>query len=77
MKPSELSEKQKSVLEFVKTLDHPATTNEVRDKFGFPLRANARRILKKLAKLGHGEYIKTGIRYHFHVEGKLYKTKSV
>ncbi len=81
-KPKEepkLSEEEQKVLEFISALDHPANTNEVRDKFGFPLRANARRIFRKLEKLGYGENRKIGKRYLFHVKGKEYpppKTES-
>lgn len=69
---SELSKLQKEVLKFISNLDHPAITNEVRDHFGFPLRANARVIFKKLAKLGFGENRKIGNHYEFFVKGKKY-----
>ena len=67
-----LSETQQKVLDWVSTLDHPATSNEVRDQFGFPLRAPARAIFRKLAKLGYGENRKVGKRYFFYVKGKEY-----
>ena len=69
---SALNETETKVLEFITNLDHPATSNEVRDQFGFPLRANARVIFKKLAKLGLGENRKEGNRYRFYVKGKEY-----
>lgn len=67
-----LKDIDKEVLVFCKSLDHPATTNEVRDRFNFPLRANARRIFKKLERLGYGEDKKIGNRYLFHVKAKKY-----
>jgi hypothetical protein len=57
------------------TYSNPAISNEARDKFHFPLRANARRIFRKLEKLGYGELRKDGKggkRYHFYVKGKTY-----
>ena len=74
-KSATLSEEEQKVFEFISALDHPANTNEVRDKFGFPLRANARRIFRKLEKLGYGENRKAtkGRRkYLFFVKGKEY-----
>lgn len=68
----ELSELQKEVLKFISNLDHPATSNEVRDEFKFPLRANARRIFRVLEKRGFGENRKEGNRYEFFVKGKEY-----
>jgi len=67
-----LSDKQQQVLEYLKTLDHPATTNEVRDKFGFKLRGNARAIFRKLVDHGQGEMRRVGKRYLFYVKGKEY-----
>ncbi len=63
-------------LDFLKTLDHPATSNEVRDEFKFPLRANARRIFRKLEEFGYGENRKVGNKYLFHVKGKEYLPKA-
>jgi hypothetical protein len=74
-KPNDLSETEAKVLEFLKSLDHPAITNEARDKFKFPLRANARKIFRKLQKLGYGELRKdgkSGRQYHFYVKGMTY-----
>ena len=67
-----LKDIEQKVLDFLSSLDHPATSNEVRDKFGFKLRADARRIFKKLANLGYGENRKVGNKYLFHVKGKEY-----
>lgn len=69
---AELSKLQKEVLKFITDLDHPATSNEVRDEFKFPLRANARRIFRVLEKRGFGENRKEGNRYRFYVKGKEY-----
>jgi len=69
---AELSDIEQKVLAYVQGLDHPATTNEVRDKFNFPLRANARAIFRKLDKLGYGEMRKDGKRWLFYVKGKEY-----
>jgi len=67
-----LSDTEEAVLEFVRGLDHPANTTEVRDKFGFPLRANARRIFRKLHAMGYGEDRKVGRRHLFYVTNKVY-----
>ena len=67
-----LKEIEQKVLDFLKSLDHPATSNEVRDQFGFPLRAPARAIFRKLQQLGYGENRKVGKRYLFYVKGKEY-----
>jgi len=56
----------------MKTLDHPATSNEVRDKFGFKLRAPARKAFRKLESLGYGKNIKSNGKYNLHVAGKVY-----
>lgn len=72
VKKPKLTDIEQKVLDFIKTLDHPATSNEVRDEFGFPLRANARRIFRKLEKQGFGENRKVGNRYLFYVKGKEY-----
>jgi hypothetical protein len=69
---TELSDIQQKVLAFLQGLDHPATSNEVRDKFNFPLRANARNIFRKLDKLGYGEMRKDGKKWLFYVKGKTY-----
>ena len=71
-----LKEIEQKVLDFLKSLDHPATSNEVRDKFNFPLRAPARRIFRKLERLGYGENRKVGNKYLFHVKGKVYPPKA-
>lgn len=76
-KSATLSEEEQKVLNYISALDHPANTNEVRDKFGFPLRANARRIFRKLEKLGYGENRKVGKRYLFHVKDKKYPSPKV
>ena len=70
-----LKEIEQKVLDFLTSLDHPATSNEVRDKFGFPLRAPARRIFRRLAALGYGENRKVKRRYLFFVKGKKYPPK--
>jgi hypothetical protein len=67
-----LKEIEQKVLSFLKRLDHPATSNEVRDKFNFSLRAPARRIFRKLQKLGYGENRKIGKAYKFFVKDKVY-----
>lgn len=72
-----LKEIEQKVLNFISALDHPATSNEVRDKFGFPLRAPARRIFKKLGALGYGENRKVGKAYRFFVKGKKYPKPKV
>ena len=72
-----LKDIEQKVLDFLNTLDHPATSNEVRDKFGFKLRADARRIFKKLANLGYGENRKVGNKYLFFVKGKDYPPPKV
>jgi len=66
------AEIEQRVLDFCKTLDHPANSVEVRDKFNFKLRADARRIFRKLDKLGFGENHKEGRKYAFYVKGKEY-----
>src|SRR5208337_5260735 len=43
-----LDENTQKILDFLRCLDHPATTNEVRDKFGFKMRAPARAAFRKL-----------------------------
>jgi len=72
-----LKEIEQKVLTFLKTLDHPATINEIRDQFGFPLRAPARRIFRKLQELGYGENRRVGNKYLFHVKGKKYPKPKV
>lgn len=67
-----LKEIEQKVLDYLASLDHPATSNEVRDQFGFPLRAPARAIFRKLEKFGYGENRKVGNRYRFFVKGKEY-----
>jgi hypothetical protein len=67
-----LTDTEQKVLDFITNLDHPATSNEVRDKFHFKLRANARAIFKKLQRLGYGENRKGTKRYEFYVKGKEY-----
>jgi hypothetical protein len=66
---------EQKVLEFCKTLGYPVTSNEVRDKFEFSLRANARRIFKKLDKLKFGKLRKdgkSGCQYHFYANSMAY-----
>jgi len=75
--PPKLKELEQKVLDFLNSLHHPATSNEVRDKFGFKLRADARRIFKKLANLGYGENRKVGNKYFFFVKGKEYPPPKV
>lgn len=43
-KPPKLKEIEQKVLDYLTSLDHPATSNEVRDHFNFKLRAPARAI---------------------------------
>lgn len=71
-----LKEIEQKVLDFLTSLDHPATSIEVRDQFNFPLRAPARAIFRKLEKLGYGENRKVGNRYLFYVKGKVYLPKA-
>ena len=71
-----LKEIEQNVLDYLTSLDHPATSNEVRDQFGFPLRAPARRIFRRLAALGYGENRKIGNRYLFFVKDKKYPPKA-
>lgn len=72
LKRSELTEMEQRVLDFIKTLDHPANSVEIRDKFNFKLRADARRIFRKLDNLGFGENRKEGRKYRFYVKDKVY-----
>ena len=72
-----LKEIEQKVLDFLKTLDHPATSNEVRDKFNFPLRAPARAMFRKFERLGYGENRKTNNKYHFYVKDKVYPPPKV
>jgi len=67
----QLTKIESKVLQFLETLDHPATSNEIRDKFGFRGRDPARRLMKKLAKLGYGECLKERNRYRFYLKGKF------
>ena len=67
-----LKEIEQKVLDFLKILDHPATSNEVRDHFNFSLRAPARAMFRKFEKLGLGENRKTNNKYHFFVKDKVY-----
>lgn len=60
------------MLDFTKTLNHPANSVEVRDKFNFKLRADARRIFRKLDNMGFGENRKIGRKYELYVKGKEY-----
>ena len=69
---SVLKEIEQKVLDFLKSLDHPATSNEVRDKFNFTLRAPARAMFRKFEKLGYGENRKVGNKCFFYVKGKVY-----
>ena len=70
-----LKEIEQKILDYLTSLDHPATSNEVRDHFNFKLRAPARSIFRKLQKLGYGENRKVGNKYLFHVKGKVYPPK--
>jgi hypothetical protein len=72
-----LKEIEQKVLDFLKTLDHPATSNEVRDHFNFSLRAPARAMFRKFEKLGFGENRKTNNKYHFFVKDKVYPPPKV
>jgi hypothetical protein len=68
----ELNEQTQKILDFLRTLDHPATSNEVRDHFHFKLRAPARKAFRKLEKLGYGKNIKGNAKYHFHIKDMTY-----
>jgi hypothetical protein len=72
-----LKEIEQKVLDFLNSLDHPATSNEVRDKFNFSLRAPARAMFRKFERLGYGENRKTNNKYQFFMKGKVYPPSKV